>query len=297
MPIRIDHLYKVLGKQEILHDICLNIEDGEVVGLIGPNGAGKSTLMKIILGLWEPTSGTITAPTTRGYLPELNPMYEYMYVREYLLSMERLRLKDRCAVGPLRCKTANAERCVEEMMERVGLMPMAHKRIGELSKGYRQRVGIAQALLGNPELVILDEPTTGLDPNQIIEIRNFIADRCAEGPLRCKTADAVRGITILSTHRLEDVKEVCSRVIILDRGIVKYDSAERPLTLNDRCAEGPLTLKDRCAEGPLTLKDRCAEGPLTLKDRCAERPGEALKDRYAEGSLEEIFRQVTNYGK
>ena len=251
MPIHIDHLYKVIGKQEILHDICLDIEDGEVVGLIGPNGAGKSTLMKIILGLWEPTSGTITAPTTRGYLPELNPMYEYMYVREYLEFMERGKRKEEKGMR------------IQEMMERVGLMPMAHKRIGELSKGYRQRVGIAQALLGNPELVILDEPTTGLDPNQIIEIRNFIADRCAERPLRCKTADAVRGITILSTHRLEDVKEVCSRVIILDRGIIKYDSAERPL---------------RC-------KTADAEGPLTLKDR------------YAEGSLEEIFRQVTNYGK
>lgn len=233
MPIHIDHLYKVLGKQEILHDICLNIEDGEVVGLIGPNGAGKSTLMKIILGLWEPTSGTITAPTTRGYLPELNPAYEYMYVREYLLSMERF------AKRPLRCKTANAVGCVEEMMERVGLMPMAHKRIGELSKGYRQRVGIAQALLGNPELVILDEPTTGLDPNQIIEIRNFIADRCAE-----------RRITILSTHRLEDVKEVCSRVIILDRGIIKYDSF------------------------------------IGLRN-----------EEKGMRSLEEIFRQVTNYGK
>ena len=241
MPIHIDHLYKVIGKQEILHDICLNIEDGEVVGLIGPNGAGKSTLMKIILGLWEPTSGTITAPATHGYLPELNPMYEYMYVREYLGMMERLRL--RSGQSPKE-REQSPLGSVEEMMERVGLMPMAHKRIGELSKGYRQRVGIAQALLGNPELVILDEPTTGLDPNQIIEIRNFIADRCAERPLRCKTADAVRGITILSTHRLEDVKEVCSRVIILDRGIVKYDSAIG-----------------------------------------------------AGGELEEIFRQVTNYGK
>ena len=263
MPIHIEHLYKVLGKQEVLHDICLDIEDGEVVGLLGPNGAGKSTLMKIILGLWTPTSGNVIAPKTHGYLPELNPAYEYMFVREYLLSMERLRLKDRCAERPLRCRTANAERCVEEMMERVGLKEVADKKIGELSKGYRQRVGIAQALLGNPELVILDEPTTGLDPNQIIEIRNFIADRCAEGPLRCKTADAERRITILSTHRLEDVENVCSRVIILDRGIIKYDSAERPL---------------RC-------KTADAEGPLTLKDR------------YAEGSLEEIFRQVTNYGK
>lgn len=228
MPIHIDHLYKVLGKQEVLHDICLDIEDGEVVGLLGPNGAGKSTLMKILLGLWKPTSGTVVVPTTHGYLPELNPLYEYMYVREYLLSMDRFAGRPGEALTDrLRLADRYAEKRVEEMMEKVGLMPMANKRIGELSKGYRQRVGIAQAMLGNPELLILDEPTTGLDPNQIIEIRNFIADRCAEGPLRCKTADAVRGITILSTHRLEDVAEVCTRVIILDRGIVKYDSAER----------------------------------------------------------------------
>lgn len=228
MPIHIDHLYKVLGKQEVLHDICLDIEDGEVVGLLGPNGAGKSTLMKILLGLWKPTSGTVVVPTTHGYLPELNPLYEYMYVREYLLSMDRFAERpSKALTDRLRLADRYAEKRVEEMMEKVGLMPMANKRIGELSKGYRQRVGIAQAMLGNPELLILDEPTTGLDPNQIIEIRNFIADRCAEGPLRCKTADAVRGITILSTHRLEDVAEVCTRVIILDRGIVKYDSAER----------------------------------------------------------------------
>ncbi|MCQ2325535.1 MAG: ABC transporter ATP-binding protein [Paludibacteraceae bacterium] len=251
MPIHIDHLYKVLGKQEVLHDICLDIEDGEVVGLLGPNGAGKSTLMKILLGLWKPTSGTVVAPTTHGYLPELNPLYEYMYVREYLGMMDRFAerpgkaLKDRCA-----------ERRVEEMMEKVGLMPMANKRIGELSKGYRQRVGIAQAMLGNPELLILDEPTTGLDPNQVVEIRGLIAERPGEA-LKDRCAERQR-ITILSTHRLEDVAEVCTRVIILDRGSVKYDSAETPCGL------------------PLSLKDRCAEGQKTL---------------------EEIFRQVTNYGK
>ena len=230
MPIHIEHLYKVLGKQEVLHDICLDIEDGEVVGLLGPNGAGKSTLMKIILGLWTPTSGNVIAPKTHGYLPELNPAYEYMFVREYLEFMEKgMRMEDK----GLR---------MEEMMERVGLKEVADKKIGELSKGYRQRVGIAQALLGNPELVILDEPTTGLDPNQVIEIRKVIGGE----------ADRPKGgrITILSTHRLEDVEKVCSRVIILDRGIVKYDSF------------------------------------IGLRN-----------EEKGMRSLEEIFRQVTNYGK
>ncbi len=237
MPIHIEHLYKVLGKQEVLHDICLDIEDGEVVGLLGPNGAGKSTLMKIILGLWTPTSGNVIAPKTHGYLPELNPAYEYMFVREYLEFMEKGMRNEEKGMR------------IQEMMERVGLKEVADKKIGELSKGYRQRVGIAQALLGNPELVILDEPTTGLDPNQIIEIRNFIADRCAEGPLSLKDRCAERRITILSTHRLEDVEKVCSRVIILDQGRIKYDSGPTP----------------------------------TLPHR--------------EGGLEEIFREVTNYGK
>lgn len=252
MPIHIDHLYKVLGKQEVLHDICLDIEDGEVVGLLGPNGAGKSTLMKILLGLWKPTSGTVVAPTTHGYLPELNPLYEYMYVREYLLSMDRFAERPGKAL-----KDRFAEKRVEEMMEKVGLMPMANKRIGELSKGYRQRVGIAQAMLGNPELLILDEPTTGLDPNQVVEIRGLMGERAeseSESESEPCGARHERRITILSTHRLEDVAEVCTRVIILDRGIVKYDSATESLSLKDRCAEGQKT-------------------------------------------LEEIFRQVTNYGK
>ncbi len=236
MPIHVEHLYKVLGKQEVLHDICLDIEDGEVVGLLGPNGAGKSTLMKILLGLWEPTSGIVKAPTTHGYLPELNPLYDYMYVKEYLLFM------DRCAEGQ---RTKDKGQKIEEMMEKVGLMPVANKRIGELSKGYRQRVGIAQAMLGNPELLILDEPTTGLDPNQVVEIRKLIKTSPHQ-------ASRQRGgcITILSTHRLEDVAEVCTRVIILDRGIVKYDSTE----------------------------------------------GAKTKDK-GQKTLEEIFRQVTNYGK
>ncbi len=254
--IHLEHVYKSFGKQEVLHDICLDIADGEVVGLLGPNGAGKSTLMKILLGLWKPDSGIVQVPPTHGYLPELNPLYDYMYVREYLDFMDHCVerphcvLKDRSAEGP-----ASPKGRIEEMIERVGLTPMANKRIGELSKGFRQRVGLAQAMMGDPELLILDEPTTGLDPNQLLEIRGLIG-RKAEGQ---------KGITILSTHILQEVEQMCSRIIILDRGVVKYDSAEG--------------------------------SPSADIVSAAERPHCVLKDRFAEGQLEDLFRQVTNYGK
>ncbi len=243
--IHLEHVYKSFGKQEVLHDICLDIADGEVVGLLGPNGVGKSTLMKILLGLWKPDSGIVQVPATHGYLPELNPLYDSMYVREYLSFMFRVESL-KCKEDSKKCPSGySLKSIVESMIEKVGLTPMANKRIGELSKGFRQRVGLAQAMMGNPELLILDEPTTGLDPNQLLEIRGVIGSRGVEG----------RGVgtTILSTHILQEVEQVCSRVIILDRGVVKYDSAERP--------------------------------------------SYGLKDRFAEGELEEIFRQVTNYGK
>ena len=239
--IHLEHVYKSFGKQEVLHDICLDIQDGEVVGLLGPNGAGKSTLMKIMLGLWKADSGVVEVPSTHGYLPELNPLYDYMFVREYLDFMDHCVerphcvLKDRSAEGP-----ASPKGRIEEMIERVGLTPMANKRIGELSKGYRQRVGLAQAMMGNPELLILDEPTTGLDPNQLSEIREVIGSRGVEG--------RGVGITILSTHILQEVEQMCSRIIILDEGRIKWDSTQSTI-------------------------------------------------HNPQSTLEDIFRQVTNYGK
>ncbi len=200
MPVRIEHLNKHIGRQHVLRDISLTIRDGEVIGLLGPNGAGKSTLMKIMVGLWEADGGSkVDVPPTHGYLPEQNPLYPDMYVREYLRFMERL--------------TGGAGDEVESLIDRVGLTAEAHKRIGELSKGYRQRVGLAQALLGNPELLILDEPTTGLDPNQLADIRALIRDLGRDRTV------------ILSTHILQEVSAVCSRVVILDHGQIKADKA------------------------------------------------------------------------
>lgn len=200
--VNVEHIYKSIGKQEVLRDVSLRIGEGEIVGLLGPNGAGKSTLMKIVIGLWKPTSGTVEAPERIGYLPEQNPLYDEMYVREYLLFMARM----------TRCGKAAKEE-VDGLIKRVGLTPEAHKKIGQLSKGYRQRVGLAQALLGEPELLILDEPTTGLDPNQLVEIRELI-----------RSAGRERTV-ILSTHIMQEVREMCDRVVILDKGRVKADTA------------------------------------------------------------------------
>ena len=197
--VTLEHISKSFGKQQVLRDVSLAIGEGEIVGLLGPNGAGKSTLMKIVIGLWNADSGQVTAPRRIGYLPERNPLYEEMYVREYLQFMARM------------TEDGKERKQVEELIARVGLTAEAHKKIGHLSKGYRQRVGLAQALLGEPEMLILDEPTTGLDPNQLVEIRDLIR---SEGKQRT---------IILSTHILQEVQEVCSRVVILDHGEVKID--------------------------------------------------------------------------
>lgn len=217
MPLEIRNINKSFGKQQVLHDVSLSIQPGEVIGLLGPNGAGKSTLMKIVLGLWHADSGTVEAPVTHGYLPEQNPLYDDMYVREYLRYMARL----------TEGAPTTAE-YIEQLIERVGLTPEAHKRLGQLSKGYRQRVGLAAALIGEPQLIILDEPTTGLDPNQLDEIRTLI---------RSLTQLSEKGhqrIVILSTHILQEVREMCTRVVILDHGHIK---ADQPINQIDNLEE------------------------------------------------------------
>lgn len=199
--IKLEHISKSFGSQKVLNDVSLEIPAGQIVGLLGPNGAGKSTLMKILIGLWSADSGTVSAPSRIGYLPENNPLYEDMYVTEYLSFMAQM-TNDQMV----------NDQMVNELVELVGLSPERHKHIRELSKGYRQRVGLAQALLGDPELLILDEPTTGLDPNQLVEIRALIKSLSGES----------RSV-ILSTHILQEVREMCDRVIILDHGTIKAD--------------------------------------------------------------------------
>ncbi len=188
----------------ILNDVSLDIPDGQIVGLLGPNGAGKSTLMKILVGLYRADTGEIRVPQTIGYLPELNPLYDDMYVREYLAFMARM-------------KGLNED--IEPWIEQLDLTPEANKRLRSLSKGYRQRVGLAQALMGHPQLLILDEPTTGLDPNQLLEIRQVI--KSIAHPESGETG--VRPTILFSTHILQEVKEICDRVVVLDHGQVRMD--------------------------------------------------------------------------
>ena len=212
MAVHIAHINKTFGKQQVLRDVTLDIPDGQIVGLLGPNGAGKSTLMKILIGLWEADNGLqvtgdglqkpiVEVPERIGYLPENNPLYEEMYVTEYLRFMAQLTGIQPSAISHQ----------IDELIERVGLTPERHKHIRELSKGYRQRVGLAQALLGDPQLLILDEPTTGLDPNQLVEIRSLIRSLGQERTV------------ILSTHIMQEVNAMCDRVVILDHGEIKAD--------------------------------------------------------------------------
>ena len=197
--VHIEHISKAFGAQQVLKDVSLDIPEGQVLGLLGPNGAGKSTLMKILIGLWKADRGTTQVPERIGYLPENNPLYEEMYVAEYLRFMAEM--------SNVQSPISN----VDALIDRVGLTPERHKHIRELSKGYRQRVGLAQALLGNPQLLILDEPTTGLDPNQLVEIRALIRDLGKDRTV------------ILSTHIMQEVREMCDRVVILDHGTIKAD--------------------------------------------------------------------------
>lgn len=197
--VQIAHINKSFGPQQILKDVTLSIPEGQVLGLLGPNGAGKSTLMKILIGLWKADSGTVQVPERIGYLPENNPLYEEMYVSEYLQFMAKM-TNDKCQMTN-----------VDVLIDKVGLTPEKHKHIRELSKGYRQRVGLAQALLGDPQLLILDEPTTGLDPNQLVEIRSLIRSLGKDRTV------------ILSTHIMQEVREMCDRVVILDHGEIKAD--------------------------------------------------------------------------
>ncbi len=204
MSIRVEKVSKIYGTQKALKEVSFEVQKGEIVGFLGPNGAGKSTLMKILTGYIPQTMGvakicdldirenSLESRRKIGYLPEHNPLYLDMYVKEYLEFVANI-----YGVNPS---------YIDEMIEKTGLIKEQHKLISSLSKGYRQRVGLAQALIHDPEVLILDEPTTGLDPNQLVEIRSLIKEIGKE-----KTV-------MLSTHIMQEVEAVCDRVIIINKG-------------------------------------------------------------------------------
>ncbi|RDK84251.1 gliding motility-associated ABC transporter ATP-binding subunit GldA [Marinirhabdus gelatinilytica] len=216
MSITVQNITKTYGDQKALAAVSFEIKKGEIVGFLGPNGAGKSTMMKILTTYLSPSEGEAAvngfpvaeAPTnvqkSVGYLPEHNPLYLEMYVKEYLAFNAEI--------------YGTPKQKVTQVIEQTGLTPEAHKKIGQLSKGYRQRVGLANALLHNPEVLILDEPTTGLDPNQLIEIRELIKSLGKE-----KTV-------LLSTHIMQEVEAICDRVIIINKGTIVLDKPLKELT-------------------------------------------------------------------
>lgn len=242
MDVRIDNLSKSYGNQKAVDSISFDIKSGEIVGFLGPNGAGKTTTMKMLTQYMQPDSGTIWYDNSSsydvdirreiGYLPEHNPLYEDMPVMDYLAFSAALQSVPQSEI-PSR---------VIEMVRICGLDIEKHKKIGELSKGYRQRVGLAQAIIHNPKVLILDEPTTGLDPNQIVEIRELIRKLGRE-----KTV-------ILSTHILPEVEATCDRILIINKGKIAADGTVQQLR---KQSEGKSLLQVRIDGAPA---ERIAEG-------------------------------------
>lgn len=212
MSVEIENISKFYGSQKALDNVSFSVSKGEMLGLLGPNGAGKSTLMKIITGFIQASSGTVLINGSKvnvdsielkknvGYLPENNPLYTDLYITEYLDIVAGI------------YKLHNRDKRVWEMIGITGLENEKHKKIGALSKGYRQRVGLAQALIHDPSVLILDEPTSGLDPNQLVQIRSLISEISKE-----KTV-------VLSSHILQEIEAICKRIVIINQGKLVADS-------------------------------------------------------------------------
>jgi len=300
MSIQVDQITKVYGTQKALDNVSFSIGKGQIVGLLGPNGAGKSTLMKILTCYIPPTSGnafvnemnvldkSLAVRKIIGYLPENNPLYFDMYVREFLNFVAGLH------------HIKNKKERIDEMIEMTGLTPEMHKRIGALSKGYKQRVGLAQALIHNPEVLIMDEPTSGLDPNQIVEIREMIKKLGSEKTI------------LLSTHIMQEVEAICNRVIIIDKGKIVADDKTSNLSNMFTGAEMLLVEFDRkvsrdAVESIKGVRKAVSAGPnswslevATDMDVRKEVFDFAVRNQYKvlsltkeKHSIEELFQQLT----
>jgi ABC-2 type transport system ATP-binding protein len=232
MSITVNNLSKIYGAQKAVNGISFTINKGEIVGFLGPNGAGKSTTMKMITGYLKADGGnavvcgvTVNENSNEtkkkiGYLPEANPLYYDMFVREYLDFVSNVH------------EVTNKKEKIEEVIKTVGLTVEANKKIGQLSKGYKQRVGLAAALIHNPDVLILDEPTSGLDPNQIVEIRDVIKELGKN-----KTV-------LFSSHIMQEVEAICDRVIIINKGNIVADDTLSNLRSNKHTNELRVTLKE-----------------------------------------------------
>jgi ABC-2 type transport system ATP-binding protein len=299
MSIIVSDLVKIYGQQRALNGISFEVQPGEIVGFLGPNGAGKSTTMKILTGFIPQSSGSasicgidtsnkeVDFRSKIGYLPELNPLYTEMYVKEFLLFSGKLmglsgkKLDDR----------------IKDMIAKTGLSNEQHKTIYQLSKGYKQRVGLAAAMLHNPEVLILDEPSSGLDPNQVIEIRNLIRE-IGEN----KTV-------LFSTHIMQEVESLCSRVLIINRGnIVANDN----IKLLQEKAGNKIQIRVELKNAPsienfkqIRGVTQCQLEGTTLTISCNEDIREQIAEKAAEehnlilsmqkeySSLESVFQQLT----
>lgn len=297
MSIVVSNISKSYGTQQVLKNVNFSIGEGEIVGFLGPNGAGKTTTMRILTGSVDYEEGSVKICGNEvknnpmetkkhiGYLPEQNPLYPDMYVKEYLLFMA-----DIYKLG----KEKQAR--VDEIIDLVGLRPEYKKKIGQLSKGYRQRVGLAQALIHNPRVLILDEPTTGLDPNQLVEIRNLIKE-------------VGKNRTVLfSTHIMQEIEAVCNRVIIINKGEIVADYPDITQLINRTENEFQIEVEFLNKVEKLPMKSIVLANTADHKtfvisaqndirqeifDFAIATNNKILTMRMAERKMEEVFRELT----
>ena len=300
MSISITNLSKNYGTQKAVNNISFTLNKGEIVGFLGPNGAGKSTTMKMITGYLASDTGQITVcgiasdknnteiKKKIGYLPEANPLYMDMYVREYLRFVANVH------------QIKNAKQDIEKVIQTVGLTPEAYKKIGQLSKGYKQRVGLAAAMIHNPEVLILDEPTSGLDPNQIVEIREVIKQLGQN-----KTV-------LFSSHIMQEVEAICDRVIIINKGNIvaddrlsnlqKFKDAQQEVTVEFKETVDIQLLKNMTGITAVSINRSstfniiCADAEAVKKQLLQlsiDKNLNIISLKSREQSLENIFRELT----
>ena len=301
MSIRVEGIQKRYGNQQAVGNVSFELQRGEIVGFLGPNGAGKSTTLKMITGYVQPDAGNIQVEGLSvaehplevrkkiGYLPEANPLYYDMYVREYLQFIAGVH------------HLPAPEKAINQFIEMTGLTREAHKKCGQLSKGYKQRVGLAAALVHNPPVLILDEPTSGLDPNQIVEIREVIRKQGADKTI------------LFSSHILQEVEAICDRVIILHQGKVVADNRIRQLQQEENSAQVlEVQLREEVAEqewrevpgvqqliamggGRYRISTQDAEQlSRALMQWTVQKGYTLLSFQREESSLEDVFRQLTS---